>query len=136
MLGAFWIESRLLSDVDCIQLAYCLRGAVNRCRVVSRLPSDKEAKMEEVPLSWASIRKNLREKEYGHDPKTFLTNVGSLDRDFRTLRDWHAGKTKPLLVKGATGVGKSRLVAEFLRDLGFWERIRRRVLMPTLERCA
>ena len=73
----------------------------------------------------------LREKEYGHDPKTFLSNVGSLDRNFRTIRDWHAGKTKPLLVKGATGVGKSRLVTEFLRQLGFWERLTIRVLMPT-----
>jgi len=77
--------------------------------------------------------KILREKEYGDDPKTFLVNVGSLDRNFKTLQDWHAGKTKPLLVKGVTGVGKSRLVAEFLRQLSFWERLRRRILMPTVD---
>jgi hypothetical protein len=74
----------------------------------------------------------FRGKEYGYDPKTFLTDVGSLDRNFRTLQDWHVGKTKPLLIKGATGVGKSRLVSEFLGQLGFWERLRTRILMPTV----
>ena len=75
----------------------------------------------------------FRGKEYGHDPKTFVTDVGSLDRNFGTLQDWHAGKTKPLLVKGATGVGKSRLVSEFLGQLRFWKRLRMRILMPTVD---
>jgi tetratricopeptide (TPR) repeat protein len=74
----------------------------------------------------------FREKEYGHDPKIFLTDVGSLNRNFKMIEDWHTGKTKPLLVKGTTGVGKSRFVTEFLRELSFWERLRRRVLMPTV----
>jgi len=72
-------------------------------------------------------------KEYGYDPKTFLVDVGSLDRNFKTLQDWYAGKTKPLLVKGIIGVGKSRLLAQFLSQLGFWERLRKRVLMPTVD---
>lgn len=75
----------------------------------------------------------FRGKEYGYDPKTFLADVGSLDRNFKTLQDWHAGRTKPLLVKGVTGVGKSRLVTQFLGQLGFWERLTKRVLMPTVE---
>lgn len=120
---ATWIASNwltifvVLSTVAGLYLAY----------LAIRKPRWKKYRCRVLPYG-----RIFREKEYGHDPKTFLTNVGSLDRNFRTLRDWHAGKTKPLLVKGATGVGKSRLVAEFLRELGFWERLRRRVLMPTL----
>lgn len=72
-------------------------------------------------------------KEYGYDPKTFLVDAGSLDRNLKTLEEWYAGKTKPLLVKGTTGVGKSRLVTQFLGQLGVWERLRRRVLMPTVD---
>ena len=71
-------------------------------------------------------------EEYGYDPETFLTSVGSLERNFKTLRDWHAGKTKPLLVRGAIGSGKSRLASEFLGRLGLRERIRTRILMPTV----
>ena len=75
----------------------------------------------------------FRGKEYGYDPKTFLTHVGSLDRNLRTLEDWHAGKTKPLLIRGAIGAGKSRLVSEFLGQLSLRQRIRTRILMPTVD---
>jgi hypothetical protein len=74
----------------------------------------------------------FRGKEYGYDPKTFLTNVGSLENNFKTLQDWHAGKTKPLLIRGAIGAGKSRLASEFLGQLSLRERVRTRILMPTV----
>lgn len=74
----------------------------------------------------------FRGKEYGYDPKTFLTDVGSLERDFKTLEDWHAGKTKPLLVRGPIGSGKSRLVSEFFGRLRLRERMITRILMPTV----
>jgi hypothetical protein len=74
----------------------------------------------------------FREKEYGYDPKTFLTDVGSLERNFKTLQDWHAGKTKPLLVRGAIGSGKSRLASEFIGRLSLRERVRTTILMPTV----
>src|SRR5208337_48644 len=75
----------------------------------------------------------FRGNEYGYDPKTFLTNVGSLERNFKTLQDWHAGQTKPLLVSGAIGAGKSRLVSEFIGRLSLQQRIRLRILMPTVD---
>jgi len=78
-------------------------------------------------------RRIFRGDEYRYDPKTFLSGVGSLDHSFETLHDWHAGKTKPLLIRGATGVGKSRLVTEFLGQLRLRERIRTRILMPTVD---
>jgi len=75
----------------------------------------------------------FRGNEYGYDPKTFLIGVGSLDQNFETLRDWHAGKTKPLLIRGSTGIGKSRLVSEFLGQLSLRERLRVKILMPTVD---
>jgi len=73
----------------------------------------------------------FRGKEYGYDPKTFLEDARSVDLAFTRLRTWYADGSKPLLLKGVTGLGKSRLVTEFLGSLSIWGRLWRRVMMPT-----
>jgi hypothetical protein len=73
----------------------------------------------------------FRGKEYGYDPATFLKDPKSVRVALARLNDWYADDGKPLLIRGVTGVGKSRLVTEFLGRLSTWDRLWRRVLMPT-----
>lgn len=72
----------------------------------------------------------FRRGDYGYDPEMFLKGVGSVDIAIRELSTWYSDG-KPLLLKGVTGIGKSRLVTEFLGGLGIWHRLRTRVLVPT-----
>jgi hypothetical protein len=73
----------------------------------------------------------FRGEEYGYNSKTFLTDVGSVDIALKGLRTWCAEGAKPLLIKGVTGVGKSRLATEFIGRLGWRYRLWRKVLVPT-----
>jgi len=73
----------------------------------------------------------FRGKEYGYDPLSFLTNVRSAEMVFKELETWYRADDKPILLKGVTGVGKSRLVTEFLGRLSLWQRIWRTVMVPT-----
>lgn len=74
----------------------------------------------------------FRGKEYGYNPQTFLMDITSVDNVLKGLKTWYIDGSKPLLIKGVTGIGKSRLVTEFIGSLSMWDRFRRRVLMPTL----
>jgi tetratricopeptide (TPR) repeat protein len=99
-----------------------------------------------LPLAYLAIRKPrwrkyrcrglpyeriFRRGDYGYNPQMFLNDVGSVDLALRELSIWYADGRKPLLLRGVTGVGKSRLVTEFIGGLGFWHRLRTRVLVPT-----
>jgi len=72
----------------------------------------------------------FRAREYGYNPQTFLKDVRSADLALARLRTWYADGGKPLLLKGVTGVGKSRLVTEFVGRLSIWDRLWKMVLMP------
>jgi tetratricopeptide (TPR) repeat protein len=72
----------------------------------------------------------FRRGDYGYDPQMFLKDVGSVGLALRELSTWYADG-KPLLLRGVTGIGKSRLATEFIGGLGIWHRLRTRVLMPT-----
>jgi hypothetical protein len=73
----------------------------------------------------------FRGEEYGYNPRTFLKDVRTVDFALGKLETWYKGDSKPLLLKGVTGAGKSRLATEFIGRLGVRGRIWRRVLMPT-----
>jgi hypothetical protein len=73
----------------------------------------------------------FRGEEYGYNSKTFLRDVKSVDIALKKLGIWYAEGTKPLLIKGVTGVGKSRLATEFIGCLGWGYRLWRKVLVPT-----
>ena len=73
----------------------------------------------------------FRGKEYGYDPDTFLKKAKSVELALTRLRAWYDDNGKPLLLRGVTGVGKSRLVTEFTGSLSIGDRLRRHVLMPT-----
>lgn len=98
-----------------------------------------------LPLAYLAIRKPrwqryccrglpyeriFRRGDYGYDPQMFLKDVGSVDLALKELSTWYADG-KPLLLRGGTGIGKSRLVTEFIGGLGIWHRLRTRVLLPT-----
>ena len=98
-----------------------------------------------LPLAYLAIRKPrwrkyrcrglpyrtiFRSGDYGYDQKTFLKDIRSVDLALEELRTWY-GDCRPLLLKGAAGIGKSRLVTEFIYGLSIWRRIYVRVLMPT-----
>jgi hypothetical protein len=72
----------------------------------------------------------FRGGDYGYDQKTFLKDIHSVDHALRELATWYSD-SKPLLLKGAAGIGKSRIVTEFIHSLGRWRRIYTRVSMPT-----
>lgn len=97
-----------------------------------------------LPLAYLAIRKPrwrkyrcralpykriFRGGDYGYDQKTFLKDVRSVDIALGKLKTWYAGG-KPLLLGGAAGIGKSRLVTEFTYHLSIWRRVWTRVLMP------
>jgi hypothetical protein len=73
----------------------------------------------------------FRGEEYGYNSKTFLRDVTSVDTALKGLRTWYTKGTKPLLFKGVTGVGKSRLATEFIGRLNWRYRLWRKVLVPT-----
>jgi hypothetical protein len=73
----------------------------------------------------------FRGKEYGYDPKRFLEDVQSVDTALKEVGTWYAQSTKPLLITGVIGVGKSRLTTEFIGRLSWRNRLLTRVLMPT-----
>jgi hypothetical protein len=73
----------------------------------------------------------FRGKEYGYDPKRFLEDVQSVNAALKEIKTWYAYSTKPLLITGVTGVGKSRLATEFIGRLSWRNRLWIRVLMPS-----
>jgi hypothetical protein len=73
----------------------------------------------------------FRGREYGYDPKTFLKDIKSVEVGLNQLKTWYKNGGEPILLKGVTGIGKSRLVTEFIGHLGMWDRLWRKVLMPT-----
>jgi hypothetical protein len=73
----------------------------------------------------------FRGEEYGYNPKTFLEDVKSVDVALKGVRAWYSKGTKPLLIRGVTGAGKSRLATEFIGRLGWRHRLWRKILMPT-----
>lgn len=77
----------------------------------------------------------FRGKEYGYDPSTFIRNIKSAELALRCLQEWYEDD-KPLLLIGPAGIGKSRLVTEFLGNLPFLDRSTHRVLMPTPDEMA
>lgn len=72
----------------------------------------------------------FRSGEYGYDQKTFLKDIHSVDLALGELRTWYADG-KPILLRGVPGIGKSRLVTEFIFGISAWKRFWTRVLMST-----
>jgi hypothetical protein len=68
--------------------------------------------------------------KYGYDQKTFLKDIRSVDLALAQLRTWYTDG-KPILLRGVAGIGKSRLVTEFIYSLSIWRRVWTRVLMPS-----
>jgi tetratricopeptide (TPR) repeat protein len=61
----------------------------------------------------------------------FLEDAGNISVVMKRLQNWFSKDRESILLVGQIGVGKSRLVTEFLSRLPFYSRFLTRVLMPT-----
>ncbi|MGP8069739.1 MAG: hypothetical protein ACLP5V_07595 [Candidatus Bathyarchaeia archaeon] len=120
-----WITSNWFTVIEVIGSIAAI-ASLPTAYWVSRKPRWHKYRCRQLPYGMI-----FRGSEYGYDSKTFLNDVGSVDDALKSLRAWNVEGAKPLLVRGVTGSGKSRLITEFIGGLNWRYRLWRRILMPT-----